>query len=305
MLAKFPRDMSERSARLAGIGLMLVGVFLFSLGDALGKHIVTIYAVGQLLLLRSIASLALMSPAIWRNRAAFAQIERPRLQLIRVVLSSAEVVVFFWATIHLPLADIITYYLASPIFVTAGSALFLKEHVGWRRWSAVVAGFVGVLVALQPSMQSLSGPALIALSGSMLFAVQMLITRSLRNTPDVVLASSQFASTLVIGALLTSIVGWTTPTPHDAVLFLLAGCIAVVALLSVNRSLILAPASVVVPYQYSMIIWAVIFGYVVFSDVPTIHTLVGAAIIILAGFYIFLRERSRNEAEPVVVPPPA
>ncbi len=305
MLTGFSRDLTDRSARLAGIGLMLLGVFLFSLGDALGKHIVTVYAVGQLLLLRSIASLILMSPAIWRNRADFAQIERPRLQLIRVVLSSCEVVTFFWATIYLPLADIITFYLASPIFVTAGSAIFLKEHVGWRRWSAVLLGFIGVIIALRPSVQSLSWPALIALSGSVLFAIQMLITRSLRNTPDVVLAASQFASTLVLGALLTAIVGWKTPAPHDFALFLLAGFIAVGALLSVNRSLILAPASVVVPYQYSMIVWAVIFGYVIFNDVPTVHVLVGAAVIIAAGFYIFLRERRFMEDEPVVVPPPA
>ena len=120
MFSKFSRDLSGRSARLAGIGLMLLGVLLFSVGDALGKHIVSAYAVGQLLLLRSIASLILLSPAIWRGRAAFANVERPGLQLVRVMLSSGEVVMFFWATVYLPLADIITFYLASPIFVTAG-----------------------------------------------------------------------------------------------------------------------------------------------------------------------------------------
>ncbi len=90
MLAKFITGKPHRSAHLAGIGLMLLGVFLFSLGDALGKHIVTIYAVGQLLLLRSIAALVLMSPSIWRHRAMFAKIDRPRLQLIRVMLSSCR-----------------------------------------------------------------------------------------------------------------------------------------------------------------------------------------------------------------------
>lgn len=296
---------NKLTGRLAGIGLMLLGVLLFSVGDALGKHIVTVYAVGQLLLLRSIASLILLSPTIWRNRAAFRQIERPVLQIIRVMLSSGEVVMFFWATVYLPLADIITFYLASPIFVTAGSAIFLKEHVGWRRWSAVLLGFAGVIIALQPSTQTLTWPALIALTGSVLFAIQMIVTRSLRRTADIVLAASQFVSTLVLGAILTAIVGWKTPTPFDFGLFALAGLIAIGALMSVNRSLILAPATVVVPYQYSMIIWAVIFGYLVFNDVPTIHVLIGAAVIIAAGIYIFLRERRLKEEEPVVVPPPA
>ncbi|MEW6766890.1 MAG: DMT family transporter [Pseudomonadota bacterium] len=305
MFSKFSRDLTDRSARLAGIGLMLLGVLLFSVGDALGKHIVSVYAVGQLLLLRSIASLILLSPTIWRNRADFDRIERPWLQLFRVSLSSGEVLMFFWATVYLPLADIITFYLASPIFVTAGSAIFLKEHVGWRRWSAVLLGFIGVLIALRPSAQSLTWPALIAITGSILFAIQMIVTRSLRRTSDVVLAASQFVSTLALGAILTAIVGWKTPTSFDFALFLFAGLIAIGALMSVNRSLILAPATVVVPYQYSMIIWAVIFGYVVFDDVPTLHVLVGAAVIIAAGFYIFLRERSHSKEEPVVVPPPA
>src|SRR5258705_206853 len=158
----------ERSARLAGIGLMLLSIFMFSFGDAMGKFIVATYSVGQLLL--------------------------------------------------------------------------------------------------------------------------MLITRSLRATPDIVLASSQFSGTLLLGALLAPF-GWVTPSVGSLALFAAAGCTSAVALLCVNRSLKLAAASVVVPYQYSMIVWAVIFGYVVFGDVPSWATIVGAAIIIGAGFYIFLRER--------------
>ena len=294
----------NRSARLAGIGLMLLGVCLFSFGDALGKHLVATYAVGQFLLLRSIASLIVMSPLIWRNRASFARIEQPKWQLLRVTLSGTEVAAFFIAAVYLPLADIITYYLASPIFVTAGSAIFLKEHVGWRRWTAVAVGFCGVLIALQPSQQSLSWPALIALTGSLSFAGLMLVTRSLRKTPDIVLAATQFSSTLVMGAIAAPF-AWITPTGGDFALFMLGGFISVGALLSINRSLILAPASVVVPYQYSMIIWAVAFGYLVFGDIPSTATFIGAAIIIAAGLYIFLREQAQSRAVTIINPPPA
>jgi drug/metabolite transporter (DMT)-like permease len=97
--------------------------------------------------------------------------------------------------------------------------------------------------------------------------------------------------------------GWVTPSPASLVLFAAAGIISVCALLCVNRSLKLAPASVVVPYQYSMIVWAVMFGIVVFGDVPSAATIVGAAIIIGAGLYIFLRERSLGRGETVVNPP--
>ena len=151
-LAK-PSISDERSARLAGIGLMLFGVFMFSFGDALGKFMVATYSVGQLLWLRACAALLLLLPMIWKQRAAFASLERPWLQLLRVTLSTIEVAAFFLATVYLPLADVITYYLACPIIVTALSWILLREKIGWRRWSAVLIGFCGVLIALRPSSQ--------------------------------------------------------------------------------------------------------------------------------------------------------
>jgi drug/metabolite transporter (DMT)-like permease len=302
LASKISTGLNDRSARLAGIGLMLAGIWAFSFGDALGKYIVASYPVGQLLFLRAVASLALLSPLIWRSSNEFMRLERPGLHLLRVVLSTLEVAAFFVAVMYLPLADVITFYLASPIFVTALSALVLREQVGWRRWCAVGVGFCGVLIAMQPSAQTITWPALIALGGSTGFAILMLITRSLRGASDTVLASSQFVGTLVFGAMLLPF-GWVTPSLPGFGLFALAGAISVGALLCVNRSLKLAPASVVVPYQYSMIIWAVIFGYVVFSDVPTLATLIGAAIIIGAGFYIFLREQALGRDDTPVNPP--
>ena len=292
----------DRSARLAGIALMVLSIFMFSFGDAMGKFLVGTYSVGQLLFLRACAALLLLSPLIWTQRHQFLQLERPRLQLFRVVLSTLEVAAFFLATVYLPLADVTTYYLACPIFVTALSALVLREQVGWRRWTAILIGFGGVLIALRPSAQTISWPAMIALGGSLSFSLLLLITRSLRATPDLVMATSQFVGTFVLGALMSPF-GWVTPDAGSLALFAAAGCISVTALVCVNRSLKLAPASVVVPYQYSMIIWAVMFGIAVFGDVPHPATVIGAAIIIAAGLYIFLRERKLGHEETAVNPP--
>jgi drug/metabolite transporter (DMT)-like permease len=301
IFTKISTDTDAHSARLAGIGLMLVSVGLFAFGDTLGKFIVATYSVGQLLLLRATAALIVLSPSIWRLRGEFRRLERPWLQLFRVILSTLEVAAFFLATVYLPLADVVTYYLACPIFVTALSAIVLRERVGWRRWSAVLIGFCGVLIALKPSAQTVTWPAMIALAGCMAFAILMLITRSLRATPDIVLASAQFAGTFMFGAVLAPL-NWVTLSPGSLGFFIAAGCISVGALLCGNRSLKLAPASVVVPYQYSMIIWAVMFGYLVFGDVPSWATIVGGAIIIGAGFYIFLRERELGRGEAVSPP---
>jgi drug/metabolite transporter (DMT)-like permease len=291
ILAKLSTATDARSMRLAGIALMLASVCMFSFGDALGKYIVATYSVGQLMLLRACAALLLMAPSIWQRRGEFRRIERPWLQLLRVILSSLEIAAFFLATVYLPLADVVTYYQATPIFVTALSALILREQVGWRRWAAVLIGFCGVLIALKPSAQTVTWPAMIALGGSMAFSVLLMITRSLRATPDIVLVSAQFIATLLFG-LVTAPIGWVTPTWSSLGFFFASGVISVGALLCVNRSLKLAPASTVVPYQYTMILWAVMFGYVVFGDVPSPSTALGAAIIIGAGLYIFLRERA-------------
>jgi drug/metabolite transporter (DMT)-like permease len=297
-----PSTYDDRSARLAGIGLMLLSILMFSFGDALGKFMVATYSVGQLLWLRACAALLVLLPVIWKQRAEFVHLERPWLQLLRVTLSTLEVAAFFLATVYLPLADVITYYLACPIFVTALSGILLREKIGWRRWSAVIIGFCGVLIALNPSADTVSWPALIALAGSTSFAFLMLITRSLRATPDIVLASTQFIGTFTLGALMAPF-GWVAPSISSLGLFALAGGISVSALMCVNRSLKLAPASVVVPYQYSMIVWAVMFGYLVFGDVPSLATIVGAAIIIGAGFYIYLRERALGRPSGEVNPP--
>jgi drug/metabolite transporter (DMT)-like permease len=299
---KIPATIDARSARLSGIALMLVAVSMFSLGDALGKFIVATYSVGQLMLLRACAALALIGPSVWRRRAEFSRLERPWLQLLRVALSTLEIAAFFLAAAYLPLADVVTYYLATPIFVTALSAVVLREEVGWRRWSAILIGFCGVLIALKPSAQSVTWPAMIALAGSLAFSWLMLITRSLRATPDIVLASAQFLGTLAFGAVVAPF-GWVTPTWVHLCLFFASGAISVCALLCVNRSLKFAPASTVAPYQYAMILWAVMFGYVVFGDVPQAHTAVGAAIIIAAGLYIFFRERELGRPETLVNPP--
>jgi len=292
---------SPRSATL-GIGLMLLGAFLFCINDAVGKWLVATYSVAQFLLIRSATTLLLLTPFIWRaGRAAFWNAPRPGLQLARCVLSTGEVVLFFWAVRYLPLADAITFYLAGPVYVTALSALLLKESVGWRRWAAVLIGFLGVVIALRPSAASLTLPALIALAGSVCFALLMIVTRMLRDTHDAVLMSTQMASTFVFGVVAAPL-SWVTPSLYDLMFLSGFGVVSVVALFSINRSLKLAPASVVVPYQYTMLVWAILLGYVVFGDVPDRFMLAGSAIIVAAGLYIFHREQLVHPPIPSPVP---
>ena len=122
--------------------MMLLGVLLFAVNDTLGKWLVGTYTVGQLMLVRSAAGLVAMAPSIHRaGPGAFREAHRPGLQIVRVVFSTLESSLFFLALTDLPLAEVMTYYMAGPVYVTAMSPLLLGEQVGWRRRTAVAVGF--------------------------------------------------------------------------------------------------------------------------------------------------------------------
>src|SRR5690606_33813464 len=168
-----------------GIGLMVGAVLMFSLNDVLGKWLAASFSSPQILLFRSLASLALLAPVIWRaGWRSLIDVPRPGLQVVRAGLATLEVALFYWAVAYLPLADAMTYYLAGPIYVTVMAAVFLRERVGWRRWPAVIVGFIGVVIALGPTFSSFGWPVLIPLAGSVVYAVFLVVTRTLRATRD-------------------------------------------------------------------------------------------------------------------------
>lgn len=276
---------------------MLLGIFLFSLNDAMGKWLVATYSVGQVLLIRSLAALLVLAPLLWRHGLPrLLSVERPGLQALRAVLSTAEVFCFYWAVARLPLAEVMTFWMAAPIGVAAAAPLLLGERVGFWRWTAIVAGFGGVLVALGPFGSGLGqglgqgAPVLVALFGTACFAGMVLTGRRLRATPDVTLVAWQLAGALLAGLLLAP-AGWAAPTPLDLSLLALLGVVAMLAHLCVNRSLKLADAALVAPFQYTLLPWAVVLGWLFFGDVPRPAMLAGGAIIVAAGLVIFLRER--------------
>lgn len=285
-------DDRPQGTPLAGIGLMLLGILLFVLNDLIGKWLVTTYGVGQVLLIRSIAALIILAPLIQRaGLRHVAMPAQPGLHLLRVVFATLEVSCFYWAVGYLPLADVVTYYLAGPIWVTALAGPLLGEVIGWRRWAAVLVGFIGVAIAMQPTSAAIGLPALTALGGSLFFALLMIVTRKVRGSDDITLITWTTVGALLMG-LAWSPFSWVTPGPRDLLLLALLGVVALAGHMCVNRSLKLAPAAVVVPYQYTQIVWAVLFGWLVFGDVPGVALYSGSAIIVGAGLYIFMHEQA-------------
>jgi drug/metabolite transporter (DMT)-like permease len=291
-----------RSGVPFGIALMLLGVFLFSMNDVMGKWLVATYSVGQVLLLRSIAALAVLLPLMRRQKVRFEIPPQPGLHFVRIVLSTLEVACFYWAVTYLPLADVMTYYLAGPIYVAAFAVFWLGERLDRQRVAAIGIGFVGVLIALRPSPATMSLPALIALAGSIFYALLMITTRKLRDTHDATLVLGQIIGTLIFG-LMAAPFAWVTPGPLDLAGLFLLGIVSMGGHACVNRSLKVAPASIVAPYQYTLIVWAVVLGYLFFGDIVQFWTLIGAIVICAAGLGLLLLEREAARREKDVEDP--
>jgi drug/metabolite transporter (DMT)-like permease len=271
---------------LAGILLMAAAVLCFTLNDVLGKWLVATYSVAQVLVLRSVAALAVLSPMVAREGAeALLRPRRRGLQLLRVACGTLEVAAFYWAVSMMPLADTLAFWMATPIFVAVAGAVILKEKLEPARLAAVVLGFIGVLLALGAGLDAGWLPVLIAVFGVCVYTGYLLCTRALRGTPASVLAVYQMLGALLFGLIMLPF-GWVTPSLADAALLMLLGVVATGAHLAVTKSLALAPAAVVVPWQYSMILWGILFGWIFFAEVPEPLMLVGVAVIVGAGLWL-------------------
>ncbi len=272
-----------------GIGFMLAGMLMFSLNDVMGKWLVGSYSVAQLMAVRSLSALAVLTPFLLRDGLGrIWRVERPALQALRASLLAVEGFGFYAAVAYLPLADVVTYWLAAPVYVAAFAPLVLGERVSGKVWAAIGCGFAGVVIALEPSSASLTPAAGIALLGSCAFAGAMLLGRKLRSTPDTVMVAWQIIGALVAsGVILAFGPSTRQPTPpRDLAALCLLGVVAMMAHILVNRSFKHAEAAVVMPYQYSLLVWAIVFGAIFFADTPRSAMLLGAALIVAAGLFI-------------------
>jgi drug/metabolite transporter (DMT)-like permease len=281
---------AEGRSRLVGILLIAVSTLVFGINNALAKYLTHSYPNGEALAIRAGFALLLLLPFLRLRDLKEAARTSPFLHLARMLCSAAEISCFYWAVSLLQLAEVSTFYLAAPIFVTAISAVALKEKVGPARWAATLLGFAGVMVALRPSGAALSGPALVALTGSFIYAFFLALTRRVRAASSTLLVASQLVA-LALTGVSTLPFAFTPPTLSGFAMMAAVGVIGVIGYFCVNRGLQLAPASVVVPFQYLSIIWAIMFGYLAFGDIPSTQTFFGAGLVVAAGGFILHRER--------------
>lgn len=308
------------NTNVQGIVLILIGALCLSIMDAVVKLLLDDgFSVLQVLAVRSWLVVPLMALWAWRAMPnGSLRTKRAGLHFVRVVLGFFAPFFFFTSLQTLPLADATVIFFGATFLMTALSVPLLKEHVGPHRWAAVVIGFVGVLVAVDPSGDMLQSGALFAMLSSLSYSLFMLITRWMGPGEGAFKQVIYFHAWVGVVASAFSLSDFKPMSGGDLGLVALVGGIAVVGHLSLTRGFSIAPVGVVAPFEYSALVWASLIGFLVWGHVPGAMTLYGAAIIVLSGLYLTSREARAKHLEkargvdiataspsPVAVPLPA
>ena len=285
-----------------GIGLAVIGMFGMAVMDALAKFLTTGYAVSQIIMVRNgIGALGILVFVLTRpSGLAVLQPRMPGLLLLRSIMNLIAAFCFFTALRYMPLADAFAIAFAAPLFITALSVPLLGEHVGIRRWSAVIFGFVGVLFVVQPDPDAFRVEALLPLGAAFSYAISMLIGRKL--TRHMTTSAIMFWPSLVAVAATAILMPWhwRTPEPVDGGLFITMGLIGTLGMSLITQGYRYAPASIIAPFDYTVLFWGVIFGWLIWNEFPGLNVWIGSAILISSGLYLLYRET--GFARPVQPP---
>jgi Predicted permeases len=289
-----------------GMALMAGCMLVLPLMDAIAKYM-AIYeymSPAQVTFFRFFFQLACTLPVLLLLQGKEAlSARRPGLNLLRGALHGAASLMFFIAVKYMPLADVFAIYFVEPFILTALSALFLGEKVGWRRWLAIVIGFGGALIVIQPSWEIFGWTALLPVACAFLFALYMFLNRAVgtADSPMTMQTMAGIGGTLFMGGAILigdsfDIPDFTPSLPSSLLgltLLVLLGSISGYIHLLVVSAFRMAPLSVLAPFQYFEIIAATVLGYVLFDDFPSPSKWLGILIIVGSGLFILWREHKR------------
>ena len=284
---------NRRAAGYGGIPFMLCAVVLFITMDTAVKYLAQRYPVPMIVWARYAGAMLLILPfflATPRGRTLL-RARNPGRQWFRSALLFGSTSTFFFALALIPLADAVTLMFVTPLLVCALAGLVLGEKVGPRRWAGVLVGFVGVALVLRPGF-GFAWAYLLPLAAALFYAIYQVMTRAMSATES---TWTTFFYTALVGALLASLYlpfyGRLPDTVLDGALMLLAGACGGFGHLLVIFAFARSEASLVSQFSYTGLLWATLFGWIVFGALPDHWTYAGAAVIIGAGLYVWHRER--------------
>ena len=304
-----PGTVAAASRPAAGIAFLLLATTLFPIQDVIIKSLSDAYAVHQIVVMRGVFALPMVAVAVrWENRSWRLRIGPWRLQIARAAAAFFSYLVYYMALATIGLAQTSAITFSTPIFVTIFAPFFLKERVGWPRWTAVLIGLVGVIVIVRPGSDVFEPAVILAVLAAVSYGVSIILTRKLgpySNGGSMALIAVLFYIVvgLAVGLVFSQIEttsthpsvaflyrDWTWPDGRDWLLLIGVGLISGVGFFALGQAYRLAEASLVTPFEYTYLPWAVLWGWVFFGALPDTATWIGLFLIVGAGLLIVARE---------------
>ena len=278
------------SNNVKAILAMILAVFCVTIMSVQAKLVGIEYHAVQITFARAMVVIILLLPLIYKlGGIKFLKTNKPYLHFFRSLAGLTGNIMFFLAFQRLPVADVTVISQAVPIFSCIFAIIFLNEIIGWRRWLAILIGFGGVVIAINPT-GSIAIASIYALIGTLMWSTTIIFLRLLGTTEHPVKTVFYF---MLVSFILTSFFQpflWKEPSLRVILLFIGLGVSAFLTQLLMTYALQKAPASIVSPFNYTGIVWAIIFDYLIWNSHPIISTIVGGFIITISGIYIFKRE---------------
>ena len=281
-----------------GFLYMFLSVCTFSVMDLLVKWS-SDYPTGEVLFFRGFFGLLPTYFLIPKNKLkTFYTTERSKEHLFRCLMGLMALIAIVIALRELPLAVVVSLSYAAPLFITVLSIFLLSEKVGVFRWLAVLIGFVGVIIIAEPGFKGMNYLYFLPLIFCIGMAFVTITIRKLSTTEPIWLISIFFTITISIAGLATIPMGWIMPNFQDFILLALIGVTGGSANLFLTQSYKLSEVSLVAPLKYLALVFAIIFGYLIWNEIPTVKTLIGASLVVLASLIIFRREIYHKQKIP-------
>ena len=278
-----------------GVALMAVGMFLFCTVDTQAKLLTNSLNPIQIVWLRQFGLLFGVLILLFIRGTKILKTNHLKLHILRGTIVVISPVCFVSALIYVPLADAVAVTFVSPFFVVILAVIFLREKIGIHRWTAIIIGFLGTMIIIRPGLGVVNPAILLVLIAAALFSVRQVISRFLSHSDNTI---TTIAYTALIGSFwLTFLLPfvWKWPDSGTEWIFIISITIlAALAEICVIKALELAEATLLGPVHYTLIIWAVFYGFIVFNQIPDLWTWIGTIIIVCCGLYTMYREKLKS-----------
>lgn len=302
-----PHPMTDFRETLRGIVAMLLCCLFFLINDTIVKAVADDLPIGEVLFIRSFIATVVVFVVVWRmGLLPSVRTQTSRFVITRSICEGFATVVYLSGLVHLPIANASAISQGAPLAITAAGALILGEIVGWRRWMSVVVGFCGILIIVRPGPEGFNSWALLPLLSVAFVTVRELSTRFIAPATNsaVVTLVTQIMVTVACG-LLSATEVWQAMTLMQFGLIVIAGLSCIFGVQFSIDAMRHGDISLVAQFRYSTIPFAIVLGWIIWGDVPDLLTLLGIAVVVGSGIYIFYRERVRHQtlasrADPAV-----